>query len=78
MQKKELLVKVGGNIRLIRESKGLTQMDVAAKMEGNIDTSNISRIEQGRTNPTILTLYRISKALGVPLSQLVDIVDQHE
>lgn len=78
MQKKELLVKVGGNIRLIRESKGLTQMDVAAKMEGNIDTSNISRIEQGRTNPTILTLYRISKALEVPLSQLVDIVDQHE
>ncbi|MDM1504092.1 helix-turn-helix transcriptional regulator [Myroides marinus] len=38
--------------------------------EGNIDTTNISRIESGRTNPTIFTLYRIASALEIPLENL--------
>lgn len=46
-------------------------MDLVGCIEGNIDTTNISRIEQGRTNPTLLTLYRIAQALEVPLTDLV-------
>ncbi len=73
MEKEDLLKLVGKRIKEIRESKGLAQLDVAVRMEGNIDTTNISRIESGRTNPTVYTLFRISQALEVPMSDLVNI-----
>lgn len=50
----------------------MSQVDLVGLIEGNIDTTNISRIESGRTNPTLYNLYRISKALEVPLTDLVN------
>ena len=73
MEKADLLKLVGKRIKEIRESKGLAQLDVAVRMEGNIDTTNISRIESGRTNPTVYTLFRISQALEVSMSDLLSI-----
>ncbi len=73
MEKSELLKSVGKRIQEIRNSKGLTQVELVGKIAGEIDTTNISRIEAGRTNPTIFTLYRISEALEVKLSDLVEI-----
>ncbi|WP_278352870.1 helix-turn-helix domain-containing protein [Chryseobacterium gleum] len=73
MEKSELLKSVGKRIQEIRNNKSLTQVELVGKIEGEIDTTNISRIEAGRTNPTIFTLYRISEALEVKLSDLVDI-----
>lgn len=67
MDKTELLKNVGKKIQEIRISKGLSQVDLVGKIEGNIDTTNISRIESGRTNPTVYTLYRIAKALEVSI-----------
>ncbi|MCD9584768.1 helix-turn-helix domain-containing protein [Tenacibaculum maritimum] len=63
--------KIGRNIQTTREKKGLSQVDLAGKMMGKFDTTNISRIESGRTNPTLFTLYRISEALEVPLSEIM-------
>lgn len=71
MEKSDLLKIIGANIKKARESKGLSQVDLVGKIEGNIDTTNISRIESGRTNPTIFTLYRISQALEIKLTDLV-------
>lgn len=71
MDKQELLKSVGKRIQDIRVSKGLTQVDLVGKIDGDIDTTNISRIESGRTNPTIYTLYRIANALEVNLNDLV-------
>ena len=73
MQKSELLKKVGKNVQELRLSKEMKQVDLAAKIEGDIDTTNISRIESGRTNPTIYTLYRIAEALDVSLTDLIKI-----
>jgi len=73
MEKVELLRIVGSNIKRVRESKGLTQVDLVGKIEGEIDTTNISRIESGRTNPTVFTLYRIAVALEVSIKELLDI-----
>lgn len=70
MEKSEILKIIGENIKRIRVEKGLTQVDLVGKIEAQIDTTNISRIEKGRTNATIHTLYRISKALEVPLSEI--------
>lgn len=62
---------IGEKIRFIRESKGITQQDLAAAC--NFEKANMSRIEAGRTNPTISTLYKISQALGVKITDLVDV-----
>lgn len=67
----QLQIKIGERIRVIRESKGITQQDLAAAC--NFEKSNMSRIEAGRTNPTISTLYKLSQALGVTISELVNI-----
>ena len=73
MEKSEILKVIGQNIKRIRLEKGLTQVDLVGKIEAQIDTTNISRIEQGRTNATIHTLYKISRALEVPLSEICNL-----
>lgn len=73
MKKSELLKNVGKKIQKIRTEKGLTQVDLVGRIEGEIDTTNISRIESGRTNPTIYTLYRIAVALETPIKEFLDI-----
>lgn len=69
--KDNLLVTLGERVQQLRESKGLSQVDLAGKMIGKFDTTNISRIESGRTNPTIFTLFRIAEALEVPLNEIL-------
>ena len=71
MEKSEILNKVGERIKEVRLQKGISQADLVGRMEGNIDATNISRIEAGRTNPTVFTLFRIAEALGVPLNELM-------
>jgi len=73
MEKSELLKKVGNRVQEQRLSKNMKQVDLAAKIQGDIDTTNISRIESGRTNPTIYTLYRIAEALEISLTDLIQI-----
>ncbi|UOY08305.1 helix-turn-helix domain-containing protein [Muricauda sp. SCSIO 64092] len=70
MNKSEMLKTIGQNVKRIRLEKGLTQVDLVGRIEAKIDTTNISRIEKGRTNATIYTLFRISQALEVPLAEL--------
>ncbi len=73
MEKSDLLRIAGKRIQQLREQKGLTQVDLAGKIQGEFDTTNVSRIESGRTNPTLYTLHRISEALEVSLSELLAI-----
>lgn len=75
MEKSELLKKVGKKIQEIRNDKGLSQVDLVGKIQGEFDTTNVSRIESGRTNPTLFTLYRIATALEVPIAKLLEIED---
>ncbi len=70
MEKSEILKIIGQNVKRIRLEKGLTQVDLVGKIKAQIDTTNISRIEKGRTNATVHTLFRISQALDVPLSEI--------
>ncbi len=73
MEKSEVLKIIGQNVKRIRLEKGLTQLDLVGKIKTRIDTTNISRIEKGRTNATIHTLSRISQALEVPLSEICNL-----
>jgi transcriptional regulator with XRE-family HTH domain len=76
MNKLDLLKNIGRNIKKIRESKGLSQVDLIGKMDGLFDPTNISRIEAGRNNPTIYTLQRIADALEVSLEDIVKLEPQ--
>ncbi len=71
--KLEFLILLGNRVKKIRELKGFSQVDLASKMLGDIDTTNISRIESGRNNPTSFTLFRIAEALDVTVSELTDL-----
>lgn len=70
MENNELLKKIGQKIKIIRQQKGISQQELAAMI--NYEKSNMSRLESGGTNPTILTLDKIAKALGVEISALLD------
>lgn len=78
VEKSELLKIIGKRIQEIRLSKGYSQVDLAGKMEGEFDTTNVSRVEIGKTNSTIYTLHRIAEALEVSLSELLDIEDNKD
>lgn len=73
MKKEEILKSIGNKIKEIRQEKGLSQLDVVGRMDGNIDVTNISRIEKGRTNPTVYTLFRIALALEVQPRDFLDV-----
>lgn len=61
--------KIGENIVKLRKEKNLKQIDLSVKL--NIEDSALRRIEKGRTNPTIKTLFNIAKELGVEVSDLL-------
>jgi len=57
------------NLKKLREKKGLSQ-DRLAKL-ADVANNTIIKIEQGEnTNPTLATLKKIAKALGVGLDEL--------
>jgi transcriptional regulator with XRE-family HTH domain len=60
---------VGRNVRLIRQKKGLTQEQLAET--SGFSQQYISGLEQGRRNPTVVTLYELASALGVSHLDLV-------
>ena len=62
--------KVSDNIRKLRQKKGMFQDDRLSK-EANLALNTIIKIETGEnTNPTVETLEKIAKALGVSVADL--------
>jgi transcriptional regulator with XRE-family HTH domain len=54
---------VGRNLARIRTAKGLTQEALAER--SGFSQQYLSGLEQGRRNPTVVTLYELAQALGV-------------
>ena len=71
MDKKVLLKKIGLKIRELREENNLSIQDFADKLD--MEYNNVIRIEKGRTNPTVVTLFKISRTLGVRLIAILDV-----
>ena len=61
---------VGRNAARIRKERGLTQEQLAER--SGLSQQYLSGLEQGRRNPTIVTLYEIAEALGVSHVALVE------
>jgi len=60
---------VGRNFARVRRDKGLTQEQVAER--SGFSQQYISGLEQGRRNPTIVTVYELAQALGVSYLELL-------
>jgi len=71
MSKEELFKKIGLKIRTLREEKKLSIQEFSDII--NIEYNNLIRIEKGRTNPTIGTLYKVCQALNVRVIDIVDV-----
>ena len=63
------LVELGKIIKSKRESKGLTQLELA-DMSG-VDRNYIGMLERGERNPSYLSLLKISKGLNIQVYNLI-------
>ena len=65
----EIRLIVGQAIAEAREEKGMSQRDLSA--DSGVMQAEISKIEQGKGNPTLTTLQKIAKSLGKTISSLL-------
>lgn len=69
MDEEAELEALGGRIRTLRHRAKLTQEEVANS--AGLHLTFINRIENGRRNPTYISLLKIAGALGVTVKRLV-------
>lgn len=69
MKKHEINIRVGKKIRDIRQSKGLSQEQLAEYAE--VHRTYIGMIERAEKNITLVSLEKIARALGVEIGELL-------
>ena len=76
MDKSAFNKKLGLLIRTKRIEKGLTQLELADKM--NLDYQYISRIERGLISPTVYWMKNLCEALEITAASFMDEFDHVE
>lgn len=61
--------KLGAKIKQLREAKGIDQKSFA--FDAGIGRTQLHMIENGKTNPRLLTLMKIASGLEVSVSELL-------
>ena len=61
--------KLGKNMKMIRTAKAISQGDIARSL--GVSRGFVSNIENGKTNPTLLTITKLAKVLGVSTDKLL-------
>jgi transcriptional regulator with XRE-family HTH domain len=72
----EFLFEVGQQIRKFRKKQGMALKDLAKAV--GMEASNLSVIENGKSNPQLLTYIKITAALGRSASELFDFPFNYE
>lgn len=65
-----ILKTVGKNLRRYRTEAGLSQEELA--FECDIHRTYVSGVERGIRNPTVITLERLSRPLGVTIADFFE------
>lgn len=60
--------KLGNNLKRIRTERGISQSDIAKSL--GVSRGFVSNIENGKRNPTLATISKLAKAIGVPTEEL--------
>jgi transcriptional regulator with XRE-family HTH domain len=61
---------MAAKLKALREGRGLTQEQLAKK--SGVSRTYLARLETGRQDPTLSTLEKLAKALGVKVGRLVE------
>lgn len=61
--------KLGKNLKRIRTAKGISQGEISRIL--GVDKGFVSNIENGKTNPTLATIAKLAKAIGVSVGELM-------
>ncbi|MDE1924963.1 MAG: helix-turn-helix transcriptional regulator [Patescibacteria group bacterium] len=61
--------KLGENLKRIRTKRAISQGDIARALK--VHKGFVSNIEHGKTNPTLATIAKLAKALGVSVGELM-------
>lgn len=69
----EFNIVLGAFVRKKRLEKGWSQTDLAAKLGNNYQ--NISRLERGKTSPTLEWCYRLAAAFDMSMEEFVRELD---
>ncbi|MEJ8305560.1 helix-turn-helix transcriptional regulator [Saccharibacillus sacchari] len=64
---------IGSKLRYLRKARHLSSVELAQR--ANVSQSSISDIECNRRSPRLNTLSSLSRALGLPLSELLPVDD---
>jgi transcriptional regulator with XRE-family HTH domain len=64
---------IGENIKTLRQEKKMSQESLAGIAE--IDRRYIQSIEKGKRNISLTTLYKISKALDIKMSKILENIE---
>lgn len=67
----DLAYRISQRIKSLRKEQGLTVQELAYRCD--IERSNLSRIEAGRSNLTLKTMCIICNALKIKLKDLIDV-----
>lgn len=59
---------LGMRIKYLRQKRGMSQLDLS--LESNVNKNYICDLENGRRNPSLEILERISDALSITLEEL--------
>jgi transcriptional regulator with XRE-family HTH domain len=70
-KQKIFLERFGKNLKAKRESRGMSLRDLSYAC--NIDNSKISKIEQGKINITLATVFELCIGLDVPVTDLLSL-----
>ncbi len=66
----EIQVRLGRNVRRLREARGWSQEDYADR--AGIHRTYVSDIERGKRNPTVTVVEKLAKPLEVSAGSLLD------
>ncbi len=62
--------RMAARIKVLRDRRGLTQEQLAEK--AGVSRTYLARLETGRQDPTLSTLEKLAKALGVRVGRLLE------
>jgi transcriptional regulator with XRE-family HTH domain len=71
VEKAEILTSLGKRIKEVRVAKGLSHVQLA--IDAGIAVSQVWKIETGKINLSVTTLYSLADALGVSVEELITI-----
>lgn len=67
----DVRAQLGRRVQRLRRAAGLSQEELADRAD--LHRTYLSGVERGLRNPTITVLHRLAQAVGVSLSELVDL-----